>query len=560
MQQHGCAGGDGVSLKEGGPLPWVGLFAAASSVCALAMAYDAISAFCRRRLWFPSSLFSLNATTLTLLSTASKLPLDLSSPMPSRFDQLAKLSGSALLATAAANLLLSVASFRNFASAASNLGALAIFLFTFVSNVAIQISTGVIYAFLPEHWIVLALILPLLLILSSSAVAVQTTKRLLESQFTDKLDIIKFPTMATVSTSTRSAEWVTCFWLMAHTSSPQYVLGRFATCTASGVLGLLNCIILVEATVRSTIGSESFCGQEKSDYKWSTMVVFCVQAAAVVVGTIAPAGRLWNAVSFQLPHSRSRSYMDELKAEKYWTQSLTEWKANPSLMIRFHNRSRQTRKIINGLKNAGLNSLIIAQTVVVLACKLVQLLLVLAYAGICQLCTRRPPRDSTGTMPASGHPGIRTSSTVENTTRSSDFVLHLEGEMHLVDTMKQSGLERRVGCVAKGESDPPNHLIELLKLSAFYRGIKAVLDFDDGSAHPLTLAKPSYDWGMPLVTLTALAVTLRSVAGDDLESLHPKVNEGFVYVRLVERHFGRERVVQHDRRSSEVTAGTRSPS
>ncbi|CAL9088259.1 unnamed protein product [Musa textilis] len=209
MQQHGCAGGAGVSLNASafsGPLPWVGLFAAAaSSVCALAMAYDAISAFCRRRLWFPSSLFSLNATTLTLLSTASKLPLDLSSPMPSRFDQLAKLSGSALLATAAANLLLSVASFRNFASAASNLGALAIFLFTFVSNVAIQISTGVIYAFLPEHWIVLALILPLLLILSSSAVAVQTTKRLLESQFTDKLDIIKFPTMATVSTSIRSA-------------------------------------------------------------------------------------------------------------------------------------------------------------------------------------------------------------------------------------------------------------------------------------------------------------------------------------------------------------------
>ncbi|CAL9077016.1 unnamed protein product, partial [Musa acuminata var. zebrina] len=133
---------------------------------------------------------------------------------------------------------------------------------------------------------------------------------------------------------------------MAHTSSPQYALGRFATSTASGVLGLLNCIILVEATVRSFIGSVSFCGKGTSDYKWSTTVVFCVQTVAVVVGTIAPAGRLWNAVRFQVPHSRSRSCMDELKVEKYWTESLTEWKANPSLMIRFHIGSRQTRKII----------------------------------------------------------------------------------------------------------------------------------------------------------------------------------------------------------------------
>ncbi|CAL9155537.1 unnamed protein product, partial [Musa hybrid cultivar] len=350
MQQHACAGGDDLSLNASafsGPLPWVGLFAAAaSSTCALTMAYDAISAVCRRRLWFPSSLFSLNATTITLLSIASKLPLDLSSPMPSRFDQLAKLSGSALLATAAANLLLSVASFRNFASAASNLGALAIFLVAFVSNVAIQISTGVIYAFLPEHCIVLALIVALLLILCSSAVAVQTTKRLLESQFTDKLDINQVPDDGNCFDFNTLSEWVTRFWLMAHTSSPQYVLGRFATSTASGVLGLLNCIILVEATVRSFIGSVSFCGKGTSDYMWSTTVVFCVQAAAVVVGTIAPAGRLWNAVSFQVPHARSWSCMDELKVEKYWTESLTEWKANPSLMIRFHIGSRQTRKII----------------------------------------------------------------------------------------------------------------------------------------------------------------------------------------------------------------------
>nr|XP_018680329.1 PREDICTED: uncharacterized protein LOC103983489 [Musa acuminata subsp. malaccensis] len=352
MQQHACAGGDDLSLNASafsGPLPWVGLFAAAaSSTCALAMAYDAISAVCRRRLWFPSSLFSLNATTITLLSIASKLPLDLSSPMPSRFDQLAKLSSSALLATAAANLLLSVASFRNFASAASNLGALAIFLVAFVSNVAIQISTGVIYAFLPEHCIVLALILALLLILCSSAVAVQTTKLLLESQFTDKLDINQVPDDGNCFDFNTLSEWVTRFWLMAHTSSPhpQYVLGRFATSTASGVLGLLNCIILVEATVRSFIGSVSFCGKGTSEYKWSTTVVFCVQAVAVVVGTIAPAGRLWNAVRFQVPHARSRSCMDELKVEKYWTESLTEWKVNPSLMIRFHGPSRQTRKMI----------------------------------------------------------------------------------------------------------------------------------------------------------------------------------------------------------------------
>ncbi|KAL6004981.1 hypothetical protein ACLOJK_005540 [Asimina triloba] len=97
---HGCSsnGGNLDDSKFSEPLPWIGVYiAAASLACALAMAADAYRGISHRKLWFPNIYFSLNAATLSLLAIATKLPVDLNTPMPRPQDQLAKLSGTVFL-------------------------------------------------------------------------------------------------------------------------------------------------------------------------------------------------------------------------------------------------------------------------------------------------------------------------------------------------------------------------------------------------------------------------------------------------------------------------------
>ena len=95
-------GGLGCSLdgqlndqKFSAPMPWIGIYiAAASLACLVAMAADAINGLRYRKLWFPCRFFSINATSLTLITAAVKLSVDLNTAMPSRCDQLAKLSST----------------------------------------------------------------------------------------------------------------------------------------------------------------------------------------------------------------------------------------------------------------------------------------------------------------------------------------------------------------------------------------------------------------------------------------------------------------------------------
>lgn len=542
MHQHGCAQGGAQSLDASGfsgPLPWVGLYAAAASAaCALAMASDAVSALRRRQLWFPSFLFSLNATTLTLLSVATKLPLDLSSPMPSRPDQLAKLSGSCLVATATANLLPSLASAPDAASAAADLIALAILVITVAANVSIQIATGVIYTFVPEHLAVLVLALALVIILCSSALAVPTTKRLLEEQFDDKFGLASDPDGGHNFDINSLRESVKRYWLMAHTSSPQYVLGRTATCTASGAFGLLTCLILVEASMRSVIKDPhgmSFCSGT-SDYQWSTTVVFFSQVVAVVVGTIAPAWRWFNAVSFRGPFQRRWSCRDEVRVERYWIQRLIEWKQDASSTF-LVDGSHRSRKMVHELKNVVLVLLTRAQIVVVVICKVVRLASVLPTSWIRRCCKWWSLRWGLVSIPSSLSTASGATRTPSGLEHLSNFVLHLEGEEHLVNLMMRSEREDTERWIRKGTKNQPAHLIQLLSNHAtFSQGFQGVCEFDNRSIPSLVTDEPPNCWELPLVTLTTVAVALPYIKPDLVKSLRCAVNEGLRYVRLVDEY------------------------
>ncbi|KAF5478480.1 hypothetical protein F2P56_005038 [Juglans regia] len=101
MGKLGCnIDGNLDDTKFSQPMPWIGLYVAAASLAFLiAMAADVIQGIRYRKFWFPCKFSSLNATSLTLLAVAIKLSVDLNTSMPSRQDQLAKLSNTVFICT-----------------------------------------------------------------------------------------------------------------------------------------------------------------------------------------------------------------------------------------------------------------------------------------------------------------------------------------------------------------------------------------------------------------------------------------------------------------------------
>lgn len=111
---------------------------------------------------------------LTVLAVATKLPVDLNSPMPRRQDQLTKLTGSIMIFISMGFFMPSLGDMTR-AELFSNLIAISITAITVVVNICIQIGTGVIFSFLIEHVIILAFILVVLVILWFSSLPLVTS-------------------------------------------------------------------------------------------------------------------------------------------------------------------------------------------------------------------------------------------------------------------------------------------------------------------------------------------------------------------------------------------------
>ncbi|XP_058106294.1 uncharacterized protein LOC131249500 [Magnolia sinica] len=524
MGLHGCSNtGELNDAKFSEPLPWIGLYiAGASLVCSLAMAIDTFYGFRQRKPWFPCKFFSLNATSLTLLSIATKLPLDLNTSMPRRQDQLTKLSGTILICTAMGNFMTSLGTMED-SEMLSNIVALAILVITMVVNIGIQMGTGVIYAFLPEHAVIMFFIIVLLMIFAFSGLTIPTAKQLLEQQYDKKHELAsdEGADNTEVLRVDKLKEAVNKYWMMAHTCSPQYVLGRSATCTASGAFCLLSALILLEALVRSFIlSSLDFCSGE-SDYRWSSNFILISQVIAVGVGTIAPAIRWFNAISFRSMKSGEGRFRDVIKVEGYWVQRLVEWKESP---LPFRISSRRCRKIAHVSKNQILDACIGIQTAVVLICKFVCLASILPMSWLIRLfscCRKQHWRNS--------------ESNKSESQSLQDFVLHLEGENDLVHLIMKSGRKDTVQWIERGRKNEPTHLIELLKKPPSSGDFNGVAEFDSDQVPPIG-EKPPNCWALPLVTLTSIAIALPYIDKNIIRSLRHAVDEGLRYVRLIEEN------------------------
>ena len=540
--------------KFSAPMPWIGLYVAvASLICSSLMATDAFLGFHNKKLWFPCRFFTLNATTLTLLAVAMKIPVDLSTPMRGPTDQLSKLSSIVFMCTVMGNFMPSLGQMTN-EDIFMNLTALCILVITIFGNICIQLATGVLYSLLPllliEQLVVLFLMPVLLVIVCFSALSIPSARKYIDMKYNEinKDDTSQEPYETKRLEFDQLKDCVRNYWMMAETGSPQFVIGRSVTCCVSGAICILSALILVEAEFRIYYSAEilPFDGQ-RSSYKWSTFVILVIQTIGVGLGTIAPAIRWFSAIKMKCSGKRGESFTSAFKTEKYWIAKLVEWRESP---LPFKIRSPKFKKLVHTTRNLLLCFCIRVQTVIVVASKSIQLLFVLFIGpvlfcySICKWVMRK--FISICTISRS-HTGSE-SEHVRNVDLSC-YVLHLEGEKELPERMLKNIRDVADRLIQKGRKKQPKHLIELVQKSA---GFKGLAEFDSEQVPSLSSCEPRNSWMLPLVTLTSIAISLPNIASHMVEGLLKSVSEGLVYVSLLEKDLDAKGDLIYIRNAAEV--------
>jgi hypothetical protein len=512
------------------------------------MSADLIKGFKARKLWFPSKYFCLNATSLTIIAVTVKLSVDLNTPMPHRHDQLAKLASSAIICTIMANSMPSLGVTQN-NETMLNVMAMAILVITMIVNICIQFVTGVIYEFWVEHGVIMFLMIVLLMIMISSALCLPKMKHYMELKYQMNEEVLreiskqKEKELSNVTEKLRDE--LMKFWMMAHTSSPQFLLGRSVSCTASGAFCVLSTLTLLEAMLRSYFmpWSVKFCTGE-CDYKWSTILILIVQVGAVGVGTIAPALRWFSAVKYRCPNVRKRNTKKVFQVESYWTDTLVLVRDSP---ISFRIRNRWSRKLAHDVKLFLLCFCIRLQIVIVILCKAAQYVSNFPMYWILGFCEHF----RTWTMKF----GSSTSSLGSGTKQDlRQFILHLEGEEELVELMMKENWDATHHWVQQGEKQQPKLVMELLeKKCSILQGFKGVAEFDCDQILPLHgVEPPPYSWSLPIVTIASIIIALPNIEKCLVEKMINTLNEGLHYVKFIENNIDKDGKLIKVRKTAEL--------
>ncbi|KAL0318483.1 UNVERIFIED_CONTAM: hypothetical protein Sangu_2004500 [Sesamum angustifolium] len=511
------------------PMPWIGVYVgAASLICTLAMAADTFHGFRGKKHWFPSKFFSLNATSLTLLAVAMKLPVDLTTRMWATTDRLAKVSSMIFMSTAMGNFMTCLGSMDD-KDILMNVTALGILVITVIANVCVQIIQMRRFLFgrkmFAEEILAAASMLLLLVMVASSAVMVPATKRYLESKYHEMLK------MASDEQFLESMEEgnlvfdklrlrIQKYWVMAETSSPQFVIARSVTCTASGFVCLFTALILVQAEIRMLIKYRTL-NVTASKYGWSSTWIVLAQSIGVAVGIIAPAFRCYTAIKFKCSENGKRSFKDEFKIEAYWTQRLVEWKES-SLPLQ-----------IRDPKASGFLSFCFASPIF-----------------SCFHCiTRLKNLFGTSTSRVHGISESESESELHSELDLSRYVLLLEGEVELPQRIQINICNEVDKLIQTGKKQQPKNLIRLLHKIGNFRGLKEV---DRNQVPSLHSQEPPKCWSLPLVTLTSIASAFPNIPKHKVKWLLQSVDEGLFYVNLIEKSLDKKGNLVNSRHAADA--------
>ncbi|KAK9138570.1 hypothetical protein Sjap_009164 [Stephania japonica] len=284
------------------PVPYVGLYiAGATLVCLLLMLSDMIFSFRRRSLYLPCKLFAINSVTLTLLATASKLPVDLTTYMPSAIDQLSKLSSTAMVCVSICFLAPSFGINRRTESV-TNLIALSLLVVTIVVNVCIQMYTGVIFSFIIGHALIMCCMMIMMFVLWFLTLNMEWTKKIVADT---NQDLFK------KGEAKSFFHQVKLWHVYSSITNPQYLLW-----TLSSLYGASTCMVcltvLSHAAYRSLVLHKSELCKDVSDYGWSISIIVITQIVTVVVGGLGNVYRftanIWMCSRYGLANLKRNDY------------------------------------------------------------------------------------------------------------------------------------------------------------------------------------------------------------------------------------------------------------
>ncbi|PWA96409.1 hypothetical protein CTI12_AA040060 [Artemisia annua] len=541
--------------KYAEPMPWIGMYTAlASLVCIIAMAADLVHGLRSRKLWFPCKHFTLNAASLFVIAIAIKLPMDINNSMPSNLDQASKLGSLAFLCTMMANSLPSLASMES-KELVANIIASGILVITLVVNVCIQITTGVVsypddglyerfdglyrisryyvdasyfqlYSYIAIIYV--AMLLMLLIIQICSGLMILISKCILESKYQTcyekALKEPEFQQPAGRLNVEKLKQHVNKYWIMAGTSSPQFMTACLATTSAAGVICAASTFLQIGSLISALIypGGIKF----DSDYNWSIPVIFITQFIGVLLGAIAPLCRCFASLSLKVSIKWIGDHIKVFKVESYWTRKLSDWKKS---RILFPFRSHKRKVIMEKFKVLILSFFILFQKMVVIACKMTMLIpiffivcvlvcikcwewLKVKFSALCIVLVKEPEQ-------------------LPQNEDFSQYIVKLPDDMEPAErTLK--GISKSMNrLIQRAEKKQPKKLINLLEESESFEGIAK---FDRHHVPPLLPTEYPDCWSLPLVSLTTIATSLPNIQNDIVKSLLISVSEGLHYVILVE--------------------------
>ncbi|KAK9160008.1 hypothetical protein Syun_006349 [Stephania yunnanensis] len=287
-----CVDGKLDDSNYSSPVPLIGLYVTgATLVCLLFILLDVFAGFRYRKKWLPCRFFSLNSVTLTLLSIAVKLPLDLTSSMPRVQDQLSKITGTSLVCICMGFFMPSLGTCRE-SECFNNMAALSIFVVTIVANVCIQMYTGAIILFRGELIVVLCCMMVLLMALWCFASEIHSHNEVSHDGIKDNLVKGKGTMLHRLKVS----------FLLGYNSNPQFTLCRRPLSTFATTLCVLSSFVLMKVAFQSLVSNKknSDLCEGVSVYKWSMTSIVVSQIITVVIGGLAIAFRLFSLIGHWL--------------------------------------------------------------------------------------------------------------------------------------------------------------------------------------------------------------------------------------------------------------------
>nr|XP_043613780.1 uncharacterized protein LOC122585722 [Erigeron canadensis] len=466
--------------------------------------------------------FTLNAASLSVISVAMKLPMDINDPMPGFADQAAKFGSMVFMITMMANLLPSLASMDG-KELLTNIIALGVLVITMVVNVCIELQTGVLnsYSFVIATIDVVMLLL-MLMIYASSALTILKAKQILESKYQASHEKA-LNELAVQQTGPlmidKLKQYVKIHGIMAVSGSPQLMVACSATNSAAGVI----CAISTVIHLPTIIFNSQDIWECKSDYKWSTSVILVMQHIGVLMATIAPISRCFASLNLKFSTKWIRGHINVFKVESYCTQKLCDWKQST---IPLSLKSRRCKIVIHNLKVLFLSFCIGFQLAIVVACKMASFIPILFVICVLYFWKRLKTMFS-----ALGFVLEKEPEHMQQNKDLSQYVLQLQDDVEFADRTLKVISKSVNHLIQKAEKQQPTDLMKFLEGSSGFEGVGMY----DMHQIPCSIADEYSDcWSLRVVTLTTIAISLPNIQKDIVDSLLSSVSEGLAYVTLVE--------------------------